>query len=459
VARQRQHGRSGEFLLRQSIAALALLAIFASRSSAQPADEPATVFPHPDDSPFWISGQINLIAQAHGDFPARYDGAQSFQSSAEGAVSRVLTLYTGVRLPRGWEFLLDVEAAGGHGLSEAFGLAGFTNLDVVRNPSLGSAPYLARVMVRKIIRLAPDDVDAARTPLSFSPKLPSRRLEVRAGKLGMVDFFDLNAVGSDSHLQFTNWTIDNNGAYDYAADTRGYTYGVLLEYDEPQYSIRTAFALMPKVANGIDLDWDVARARGANVELELHPSPSTTIRALAYRNHANMGSYQEAIDAFVNHVDAVPAIDAHRAQGRLKYGVGGNVEHATRSGVRLFARSGWNEGENESFAYTEVNNSVSGGADVDGSRWNRVDDRAGVAFASNGLSALHREYLRLGGYGFLLGEGTITYGRETIVEGYYNARLWRGVFAAAGLHFIVHPGYNVDRGPALVESARLHLDF
>jgi len=173
---------------------------------------------------------------------------------------------------------LDRGAAGGHGLSEAFGLAGFTNLDVVRNPSLGSAPYLARVMVRKIIRLAPDDVDAARTPLSFSPKLPSRRLEVRAGKLGMVDFFDLNAVGSDSHLQFTNWTIDNNGAYDYAADTRGYTWAAIVEYASRLWSVRFAEALMPTVANGITFDWNLSRSRGENLELELHPTPALAVR-------------------------------------------------------------------------------------------------------------------------------------------------------------------------------------
>jgi len=38
----------------------------------------------------------------------------------------------------------------------------------------------------------------------------------------MNDFFDMNDVGTDSHSQFLNWTVDNNGAYEYAADTRGY---------------------------------------------------------------------------------------------------------------------------------------------------------------------------------------------------------------------------------------------
>ena len=139
-------------------------------------------------------------------------------------------MYTGVRLGHGWEALVDVESAGGRGLSDAFGLAGFTDLDVVRNPSLGETPYLARAMVRKIVALSDDEVDVTPLPLALAARIPARRLEIRAGKFGIVDFFDANAVGSDSHLQFTNWTVDNNGAYDYAADTRGYTYGLLVEY-------------------------------------------------------------------------------------------------------------------------------------------------------------------------------------------------------------------------------------
>src|SRR5262245_25903787 len=168
-----------------------------------------TILPHSDTTSWWLSGQINLIEQGHGSFTSPYTGPNSFRAEPERALSRVLTLYTGVRLGHGWEGVLDVESAGGRGLSDALGLAGFTNLDVVRNPTLGTAPYLARLMVRKIIALSSDDVPATPTPLSLAPALPARRLEIRGGKLGMVDFFDANSVGSDSHLQFTNWTVDN----------------------------------------------------------------------------------------------------------------------------------------------------------------------------------------------------------------------------------------------------------
>ena len=99
--------------------------------------------------------------------------------------------------------------------------------------------------------------------------MPSRRIEFRIGKLTLPDFFDVNEVGSDSHLQFMNWTVDNNGAWDYAADTRGYTVGGMAEYDDRIWSIRYGIFAMPIVANGIDMDWAFSRAHGQNGEFEL----------------------------------------------------------------------------------------------------------------------------------------------------------------------------------------------
>ena len=165
----------------------------------------------------------------------------------------------------------------------------------MRNPTFGSAPYIARAMVHVTVPLGQEMVDVTPTPFSLAAHVPARRIEIRAGKLGMADFFDVNAVGSDSHLQFTNWTVDNNGAYDYAADTRGYTYAAIVEYDTPKWSLRFGEALMPTVANGIDMDWNIARARAENLELELHPTTGLVVRLLGYANHANMGSYDEAI--------------------------------------------------------------------------------------------------------------------------------------------------------------------
>jgi high affinity Mn2+ porin len=427
-------------------------------SDTSPA-EPTTLFPHQDETPWWLSGQLNLIWQSHGRFTSPYSGDNSFRADSEHALSRVWTIYTGVKLPGRIELLFDIESAGGRGLSDALGLAGFTNLDVVRNPTLGSAPYVARAMAHVTIPLSDEMIDATPAPLSLASSVPARRLEFRAGKLGMADFFDLNGPGSDSHLQFTNWTVDNNGAYDYAADTRGYTFAAIAEYDSPAWSLRFGEALMPTVANGLDMDWNLARSRAENLELELRPRAGFAVRLLAYTNHANMGSYDDAIRGFLSGHDPQPDVVAYRRPGTVKTGVGINTEYAWSRNVRLFARGGWNEGHHESFAYTEVNDSVEGGGDLAGTAWQRPHDRLGVAVVSNGLSDAHRQYLSLGGQGFLLGDGTLRYGRENIVETYYTAQVWRGVFASGGVQYVDHPGYNQDRGPVVVGTLRLHIDF
>jgi high affinity Mn2+ porin len=432
-------------------------------TTTEGADEPDTMVPHSNRSRFWISGQANMILQWHSRFPAKYSGPESFGPQGENATSRVLSLYTGVQLTGTTSFLFDIESAGGRGLSQAFGLAGFTNLDVVRNPSLGSTPYIARAMLHQIIPLSNETVEVQRGFLSLFTSLPSKRLEIRAGKFGMADFFDVNSVGGDSHLQFMNWTIDNNGAYDYAADTRGYTFGVIVEYQEHRWGLRFAEALMPRVANGIKFDWNLRRARSENLEIELRPvlirGRSSVIRLLAYSNQANMGTFREAIEAFERGETAVPDIAAHPLRTATKYGFGAGVEQELTERLRVFGRVGWNEGRHESYAYTQVNNSFQFGGDLRGDRWKRKHDKVGAAMASNGLSRDHREYLALGGIGFLLGDGRLTYGRETIFEGYYTAHLWRGLSGSFDLQHINNPGYNQDRGPVLVPSIRLHAEF
>ena len=439
-----------------------------SAESVPPAEQeigdPETrMFEHSAISPWWVSGQINEIAQGHPSFPAEYSGPNSLKLTSEFAVSNVLTLYTAYEFTDSFEGIFDLEEASGHGISDALGLGGYVNLDVVRNPDLGKAPYVARLMLHKVFRLSKDNEETERGPLSLFTELPARRLEVRVGKFSMVDFFDLNSVGSDSHLQFNNWTVDNNGAYDYAANTRGYTYGAIATYLSPRWAIRYALAMMPKIANGENLDADLFRANGQNLEFEyrggLLPHRDGVVRLLSYLNTANMGNYQDSINQYKAGEVSMPDITATRRQGRHKYGFGLNIEQIVAKPVRVFTRLGWSDGHNESFAYTEVDRTAAFGFDVWGGLWKRPLDRVGVAYVINGLSATHREYLALGGLGFVLGDGALNYGQEQIVESYYTLHVWRGLYFAPLLQYIWNPGYNRDRGPVLVPGLRMHLEF
>jgi carbohydrate-selective porin OprB len=295
--------------------------------------------------------------------------------------------------------------------------------------------------------------------------------------MGLPDFFDLNSVGSDSHLQFLNWTADNNGAWDYAADTRGYTYAAVAEYDDKAWSARATVALMPTVANGIDLDWDLRRARGENFEVEYRkpplarllarlgqPNRDGTLRLLGFVNYANMGVYRTANrDALAERAagepNATPVITAHPPATTVKYGFGINTDQQITSDIRAFGRFGWNEGAHESFCYSEDEQTFAAGADMAGSRWGRTNDRFGVTGITNAIKRDHQAYLALGGKGFLLGDGRLNYAREDILEAYYTAHNWRGLFTAFDMQLIAHPGYNQDRGPVAVFGVRTHVDF
>jgi len=423
---------------------------------------PESMLPHFKDTRFWLSGQANFIFQTHPEFHALYSGAHSLGPHYEKATSRVMTLYTGVRLNNSIELLVDVEEAGGAALSTGLGLAGDPNLDIVRNPLLSKAPYLARCLIHKVFALSKDKVENRRNFFSLFEELPRRRLEFRFGKFSMPDFFDVNSVGSDTHLQFTNWTIDNNGAYDYAADTRGYTVGIAADYEDRNWGFRVAEALMPKVANGIDLVWKPWQAHAENFEYELRhgviAKKAGVVRLLAYTNDANMGIYRDQIvEASEPHT--TPDITAHPWHITRKYGFGINVEQNLTHYLTAFARFGWDNGKTESFAYTEVDQTFAQGVGANGAWWHRKQYRAGIAFVTNAIKKDHQNYLAAGGLGFLLGDGKLNYGRENILESYYTVHAWRGIYLAPGVQHIVDPGYNRDRGPVVVPSFRAHLEF
>jgi hypothetical protein len=336
---------------------------------------------------------------------------------------------------------------------------------------------VARVELHQTLGLTSRLIDAARTPFALATKVPERRFELRFGKLGLPDLIDVNNPGSDSHLQFLNWTVDNNGAWDYAADTRGYTYAASAEYDDVDWSFRYALALMPTVANGLNLQWNLRRARGENYEFEYRKTPLAllpdrllsprlkgVVRLLGYANHANMGDYrlqnQEAVAArAAGDPSAVPVITGHPLQTTVKYGFGLNFEQELPASVRVFGRFGWNEGQHESFAYTEDDQTFEVGGDIAGSHWSRPNDKVGVVAVTNAIKRDHQEYLALGGLGFLLGDGALSYAREDILEAYYNGHNWRGLYTAFDVQLIDHPGYNQARGPVEVFTVRTHVDF
>jgi high affinity Mn2+ porin len=413
--------------------------------------------------PHLLGAQFTVIAQHLTPFRSPYSGPNSLSSAGDTQATHTYGLYFGSHIAARVRAYLDLELALGAGVGNAVGLAGITDGDVIRQGSvdLGKRPYVARAFLRYTVPLT-DATDTTSRGMDQLPgPEPLSRLEVDVGKVAASDAFDQNRYANTTRAQFCNWGLFNNTAWDFAADTRGYTYGVLVNWVHPRWSLALGSFLMPTLANGNILDGDIRRARGDNVQLTLQPDAhGTTLRLLIYENHARMGDYADAL-ARAQRSGQPPDIAADDQPGRVKYGLGVSVERplADSGETGVFVRAGWNDGHTEDFAFTEVDRHVSAGLQVAGTGWGRARDRFGVAGVRHGLSSEHRAYLAAGGKGFLLGDGSLDYAGEIIFETYYRVHVGPYAQISPDLQVIANPGYNRDRGPATVLTFRLNLRY
>jgi carbohydrate-selective porin OprB len=257
------------------------------------------------------------------------------------------------------------------------------------------------------------------------------------------------------------WAAMYDGAWDYPADTRGYTWGWLHEFHTRNWSLRYASAAEPKTANGLRFDRRLFRDRADMVEGEFRYRPGDhegAIRLLTYFNRTDSGNYADAVElARLN--GTTPDVTATRKAGTLKYGFGLNMEQEFTNDIGAFLRLGWNDGKTESFAFAVIDRLASGGVAVKGAIWRRPFDTAATALTVSGLSGAHASYLAAGGLDFMIGDGALRYGPEYISETYYSARLFPGFFTTLDLQRIVNPAYNQARGPLWVASLRLHVEL
>ena len=277
------------------------------------------------------------------------------------------------------------------------------------------------------------------------------------GKVSGTDLLDDNAYAHDPRTQFNNWSLWVNAAWDYPADTRGYTWGLAVEWVHGPWAARIGVFMEPKEANGLEFDHDVAEAHGDVLEVAhrhaLGGRPGA-VRILGFWNHARMGVYRNALAAAPP--GAPPDVTATRAPGREKYGFGLNVEQEIVPSVGAFLRAGWNDGKTEAWAFTEVERTVTLGVSVSGALWRRPDDAFGAAVAWNGVNADHRDYLAAGGLGFMLGDGALSAEAENVVDVFYRFAPWKFFAVSAEVERFTNLAFNRDRGPVTVWGLRFH---
>ena len=405
--------------------------------------------------------QATYVWQRKPSFAAAYSGPNSLSAARELSYSFTATAFFGARLWRGGELYFDPEGAQGVPLSNLTGFGGFTNGEMARSSGPNLRIYRARFFLRQTWDGGGEQVPVASGQNQLGGSRDSRRWVFTAGNLSVLDLFDANAYSHDPRTQFLNWSVMTHGAYDYAADARGYSWGAVLEWYRDEWAVRGGRFIQPIEPNGQKLDENPLRHYGDQVEIErshmLAGQPGK-LRLLAFSNRARMTRYDDAL-ALAQQTGTVPDINAARYGNQMKRGFGVNLEQAVSDDIGLFARASWADGKTETYAFTDIDRSVSGGLLVKGSAWQRAQDTVGLAFARNAISRAQRDYLSAGGIAFFIGDGQLRYRQEGIAEVFYNLNLTKGTWITLDWQYIRNPAYNAARGPVNVGSVRLHAEF
>jgi high affinity Mn2+ porin len=430
-------------------------------AQAAPAGAAAGETTSPEEA--WnLKGQMTAIYQDKPPFHADYTlpGFESLSPNAEHSYSVTSTAYLGVRPWKGAEFYYNEEMVIGVPFSNLNGLASVPNTELQKASGPNPIFYTPRVFLRQTWDLGGDRQSVASGINQLAGTAASNRVVLSVGKMAVVDIFDNNAYAHDGRRDFFNWVNVTYGAFDYAADVRGYTWGAALEYYVDNWAVRAGRFEVPRESNGLELNNSIMNFHGDQVEVEHShrlAGHSGKLRVLLFRNREFMGRFDDALVYAATHGGTPSVANVRRPDTKHGYGV--SLEQMVTDDMGLFARYSWNDGQTETFSYTEVEQSTQAGLSFSGNRWGRAQDTLGIAVVENGLSKAHQAYLAAGGTGFLIGDGRLNYRPEQATEIYYSIPLARTAWFSPDYQHIVHPAYNADRGPVNIVGARLHIEL
>jgi high affinity Mn2+ porin len=426
---------------------------------------PTSVSPQITPAPDWynVHGQTTVITQKHDTFRSPYTGPKSLLRDEGIKTSVTATLFLGLHLPwQGGEVHFDPEVSGGEGFSGVNGIADFSNGDISHVGMPEPEPYVARLFYKQTFALGGPTENLPEGPNQLPVTSDISRLTLTLGKFSAVDYFQQSNYANDPRAQFFGEALFTDGAWDYPADTRGYTEGAVIELNQPDWALRYGAVAMPKNANGSTFDSRIPRALGQVLELEerykiLFQRPGA-VRAMAFANGAHMGNYGEATET-AKLLGTTPDVTKN-ASFSYKWGFGLTVDQEFNDDLGAFARLGWNDGHTETFAFTAIDRSVAVGLSLKGTKWDRPQDVVGLALVIDGLAHDHREYLAAGGLDFDIGDGRLPhYALEEVIEAYYRFKLNDNVYISPDFQLVDHPAYNADRGPVIIGGIRAHAEF
>ena len=407
-----------------------------------------------------LHGQMTLVEQYHPAFRSPYRGANSLDSGSRGSETFDITVYGGVRLWQDGELYANPEIDQGFGLSNTLGVAGYPSGEAYKVGK--SDPYfrLQRLFFRQTFDLG----GAADTVAPGANQLGSARtannLVITLGKFSVTDIFDNNRYAHDPRGDFLNWSVIDAGAFDYAADAWGYSYGIAAELTQSWWTLRAGLFDLSRVPNTTALERSFGQFELVAEAEECHSlwDEPGKVKVLGFLNRGRMGSYADAM-----HLAQTTGLQPDTGLVRRwasRPGLAINLEQQIANNLGLFLRASINDGGKEAYEFTEINRSLSAGVSLNGARWGRPGDTVGVAGAVNAVSGAARRYFAAGGMGILIGDGRLPdHGTEDIAEIYYRAQLTEQLSASVDYQSVVNPAYNRDRGPVSIFGFRLHAEI
>jgi len=412
---------------------------------------------------YTIHAQATFIPQYHFNFKSKYTGTNSLIDTEPIKASFTSTLFFAFKAFKNTYLIFNPEVAGGKGLSQTLGVAGFPNGEIYRVGDPAPQPFIARLYLEQHFPLSKRLEKIEDGANQIKETRPQDYFSFIAGKFSISDFFDFSDICNDPRSQFLNWSLMGSGAWDYPANTRGYTIGTALGFVYHNFSVRTALTTVPIEANGPELEFKWQKAMGSVIEfskkklITLNHQVYSNATVGFFLNKANMGNYNLAIAAALATANA-PNIISTREYGREKKGWYISLDNHFNK-IDQYINYSRNDGQNETWAFTEIDRSFATGLRFDGDLWKQQKDHLGIAFVANGLSAAHQNYLAHGGYGFIIGDGKLNYAQEKIIELYYSFHTLKNIFITPDYQFILNPAYNKDRGPVHVVALRIHIDL
>lgn len=402
--------------------------------------------------------------QKHPSFNSPYSGVNSLSSSSERMYTFSLTAHWGTRLWSGGELYFNPEMVSGVPFSgNLIGLGGFSNGEITRAAGTDPKIYRQRLFIRQTWNQGGGSEKVESDFNQMAGTVDKNRTVLTVGNFSTLDVFDDNAYAKDPRSQFMNWGNWTHAAWDYAADARGFGWGFALEFYQDNWVYRLGRMTGPKQPNGLPVDFNLMKHYGDQVELErghmLNDQPGK-VRLLFYRNRAVLASFDDATAYLLaNHpVDKQTILNVRNGE-KTKYGIGLNIEQAISENAGLFFRGMKSDGKTETYAFTEVDSSLSTGLLVKGNQWGRSSDSVGVSLMANYLSPERRRFLEQGGISYFIGDGQLRYKPETIVETFYSWGVSKGIWLTGDYQRIKNPAYNASRGPVDVFAFRFHAEF